>query len=346
MAWSGPMIQPVTTSQLSYSAPPGSKRMVAPDQPSDVVSLTTKDSPAEEKSSHNWMRTAAFVGLGLVGIGMLSGCTPGVPPISDTVTTTLPAAGISVDPAHSGQLGVEVLPQGTTRIDLHRETRTEHDSDGHTRQEDVEYNSVGVYMGSGVFLDLNGNLSLIPERAFEESPRGAAAQSVSIEGPGLWNTTRVSRNGNTIVVDPAGPGSWAITHNGNNLKVDGPLWSDWNFTQQGDTTRVDFPLWGNFQVTRGENGTRVSGPAFLDYQLTRNGNELRVDGPLWNDYTITRTGDSLDVRGPAFTHITVSQHGTTTRQAGRTYGYNVTRDGNEVKVDGPGWDNWNYHVNR
>lgn len=341
------MLQPVTTSPLAFQAPPGAKKLARPG-PDDTVTLSGDPGPAEEKeaSRRGWVRTAALVGLGLAGIGLLAGCSPGTPPISDTITSSLPAAGISVDANHTGDFGVEVLPQGTTRLDLHRETRTETDSDGDSHTEDVEYSPVGVYMGSGVFLDLNGNLSLIPERAFEEAPRGAPAQSVGIEGPGIFNTTRVTRHGDSITVDPAGPGSYEITHQGNRLRVDGPLWADWNFTKQGDTTRVDFPLWGNFQVTRTEQGARVTGPAFLDYQLTRTGDTLKVDGPLWNDSTITRSGDSLDIRGPGFNHVTVSQHGTTTRQEGRTYAYNVTRDGNEVKVDGPGWDNWNFHVSR
>lgn len=339
----------LSASPMAYSAPPGSKPASVSEQAPDTVSLSPGSGPAEEKESKSrgWMKTAALVGLGLAGIGMLSGCTPGVPPISDTITTTLPAAGISVDANHSGTLGVEVLPQGTTRIDLHRETHTERDSDGDTHEEDEPYSPVGVYMGSGVFLDLNGNLSLIPERAFEETPRGAPAQAVEIDGPGIWSTTQVTRNpGNSILVDPAGPGSYAMTHDGNQLRVDGPLWADWNFSQQGDTTRVDFPLWGNFQVSKTEHGARVSGPAFLSYELVRSGNQITVDGPLWNDYTLTRTGDSIQVRGPGFTKIDITQHGTTTRQQGRTYAYNVTRDGNEVRVDGPAWDNWTFKVTR
>ncbi len=341
------MIQPLAASSMAYAPPPGSRPAIVPEAPPDQVALLAAPGPAEEALSEKrgWGRTAAFVGLGLAAL-TLAGCGPSVPPISDTITTNLPAAGISVDANHTGDYGVEVLPQGTARIDLHRETRTETDSDGDSHTENVEYSPVGVYLGSGVFLDLNGNLSLIPERAFAETSRGAAASHVDIDGPGIFNRIDVRRDAGGVTVDPSGPGSYRITHEGNRIRVDGPLWADWNISREGDTTRVDLPLWGNFQVTRTENGARVRGPVFLDYAITRQGDQLNVDGPLFNDYTITRQGDALQVSGPAFHRIDVSQHGTTTRQEGRTYAYNVTRDGNEVKVDGPGWDDWNFRVTR
>lgn len=341
------MMKPIPASSMAHSAPPGAKNLATPPEKApDVVSLTRESSADEKDDQGRWVKTAAVVGLGLAGIGLLSGCTPGVPPVNETVTTNLPAAGISVDGNHTGSFGVEVLPTGTTRIDLHRETRTETDSDGDSHTENVDYNPVGVYMGNGVFLDLSGNLSLIPERAFEEIPRGPAASRVEIEPPGIWNQTTITRNGNTTLVDPAGPGSYTITHEGNQLKVDGPFWADWNFSQQGDTTRADFPLWGNFQVTRTENGARVTGPAFLGYDITRQGNQVNVNGPLWNDYTITRNGSTITVDPTGPGTIEISQHGTTTRQTGFGYGYNVTRDGNEVKTDGPGWDDWEFRVTR
>ncbi|CAN0420860.1 unnamed protein product, partial [Phaeothamnion confervicola] len=58
-------------------------------------------------------------------------------------------------------LKVHVLPDGTPRIDLIRDT-TE-GANGDTWQED--YSQVGVSVGHGVFQDAHGNVSLVPSMA-------------------------------------------------------------------------------------------------------------------------------------------------------------------------------------
>ncbi|MEW6282618.1 MAG: hypothetical protein AB1758_28675 [Candidatus Eremiobacterota bacterium] len=342
-------IAPGPTSPLTSAPPAGRPKPVLPGEPppepQDLAAIQAAEEVAPQKRSHDWAKAAAVGALVVVGAGLLAGCGPAPPPVTQTVTSNLPAAGISVDANHQGDLGVEVLPPGTARIDLHRETRTERDSDGDSHTEDVPYSPVGVYLGNGIFLDTNGNLSLLPERAFEDSDRGAAVGSVEVDGAGLWDNVSVTRDGNRVIVSAPGPANdYTFTHEGNRVQMDGPLWGDVTITREGDHLLVDGPLWGDFHINRSENQVRVTGPAFLGYTITRQGDTLDVDGPLWSDVRIARQGDTIRVDGPAWADMTIRQIGTTTRLEGPGFSYNVTRDGNSVRTDGPAWDDWDIDV--
>lgn len=280
------------------------------------------------------VKFGALVALGLAGMAVLSGCTS-EPPVSgpeSLCSDSVPAP--PTVPEHltdHHDMQYRELAPGTVRIDLIRQT--EEDSDGD--EDPVALSPFGVYLGSGVFHDTNGNVSLVPELAFGEQLSPEQATRICVDGPwagdytihhqqdgttqvkGPWTSVTVTRDGDVALVKGPFGQEYRFTEGDGRVALDGPWHSDFTFTRQNGEIRADGPWSFDYTVKQEGNVTRFDGPWTNDFTIERNGDTLRVDGPWSADYTVTRTENSLHVDGPW------------------SADYTATRNGDTVTVEGP-----------
>lgn len=323
------MIRPVAASPLSSSAPPGSRATVVQDGYAGSVSALSPPSPSvSESSSGGWRKTgtrvAAGVALALVGLA-LAGCT-------QESSTPPPAASVSCTSEHyqaTGDFTVEVIPDGSPRVDVIRGTHTEthQDSSGQDVQVTVDndYSSVGVYLGDGLFYDTNENLVLVPDRVQNGPYVPAEASSLNIDPWGWRNDTNVTRSGSTWTVDPPGWGnSTSLSQNGCRITIDPP------------------GIANSTSVTRdGRGRTEIDRPGFANgITMVRTADQVSIDpAGIGNEVSVRLRQDRTEVDPPGFANTTVvkfSRGSTTIDPEGWANETTITRNGNEVRIKPPG----------
>lgn len=347
-------IPPLTaSSSLVGKAPPKSRAALPSVGSADAYAGSIgSPSPSEDSSSgrlgSTGRRVAAGVALALVGLG-LAGCAQGA------VAPPPPAALTCVSEHYqaTGDFAVEIIPDAMARVDVLRGTHTEtqKDSTGQDVQVTVdnEYASVGVYLGDGLFYDLNENLVLVPDRVHNGPYVPADASSISLDPYGWNNTTDVTRSGSTWTVDPVGwNNSTSLSQKGCRIELDPSGWNNgtsvtrdsqgrtvidrtgWQneivLTRSADQVSVDPSGIGNtVSVRLGPNRTEVDPPGFANTTVVRFGSgSVEIDPEGWaNETTISRSGKVVTITPPG-----ILARSTT-----------ITLGEREIQVDRPGFNN-------
>jgi len=330
-------LQPIRHQVISPYVPADAPKTHSAD-PTDVSELSAP-APEESAQRRGWGRIALAASLAAVGVIGLAGCSSGPPPPPPVCTavaasSTNQAAAALEAQSSQDVLQFHIIPEGTPRIDIVRQTETERDSDGDTREEDVAYAQTGVYLGGGLFHDAHGNLSLIPSMAFEDfHPSGAS--TTCVDGP--WgNDYRTYPAGDGVLIDGPWKADQHVTREGDVVRVDGPWSADHTFIKSGDTVRWDGPWGHDYTFTRSGSTIHSDGPWGDDYTVRIGGRSTTVDAPWNNDTTITREGNQIRVDGPWGRDYTISREGNMVRIDGPLGAdYTITRDGNVMHVDGP-----------
>lgn len=207
-----------------------------------------------------------------------------------------------------------------------------------------ELSPFGVDVGNGLFYDLSGNLTFNPARVSE------SFRSITVDPPGLLNSTTITRSGSEIRIDPPGAfNSTTINTVDGRTIIDlpGPF-NEVIVRQTGDTTTISPPTIPGVlnPVTVVQQGDTISydPPGFFNRTvLTRDASTTRIAVPGWaNDVTISRQGDTTRMAYPGWGNdVTVTQSGdrTTIDPHGLGNSIIVTRHGDQVRVDPPGWAN-------
>lgn len=326
---------------LRSMAPPGAPAAVGgPVDTADLaVSGRAAEAPDTAGHARRAVKIASAVGLALAGVGFLAGCAPG-PAAPQAPVSTVSEFYTEAD------LAVEVLPEGYERVDVVRGTHTEKVGE-EERTVDNDYAPFGVYLGDGLFYDLNGNLVLVPQRAFEGPVAPQDAREVRVDPEGWSNTTKAVRDGDVVDVQPDGWGNdTRVTRDGGRVTVDPEGWNnDTVITRRGDRTTIDPEGWSNeIELQRGAgeltvdpegwgNTTRVRlGQDRVEVDpegwanetvITRHGNQIRIDPEGWaNETTITRSGHEVRVRRSGWGDETV-----------------IRQDGDRLVIDPVGWGN-------
>ncbi len=335
---------PMNASPLRQMAPPGAATTdayVGSASAPEVAPEQGSDRPDKALASHagRAMKVAAAVGLALAGVGFLAGCTatPPAPPPSSVVTEYYTQADFAV----------EAMPEGYQRVDVVRGTHTEKVGE-ETRTVNNDYSSFGVYLGDGLFYDTNGNLALVPQRAFEGPVAPAGTSQVKVDPEGWGNTTKaiyqadgsvevevdglggditIHKEGGRYTIDPSGWGNETeITRDGNHTTIDPSGWN--NSTElersQGQVT-VDPEGWSNTtKISLGQDKVKIDPDGWANETvITRAGNRIKIDPEGWgNETTITTSGSVTRVQNPGLGGETV-----------------ITRDGDRIKIDPSGWGN-------
>lgn len=275
---------------------------------------------------------AGLVAITIVGAGLLAGCSDAVPS-----TPPPPPEACITEVYQASDLQMEVIPAEIPRVDLRRYTTSETVSDGngrsHTVTHERPYSDYGVYLGDGVFYDLNGNLALIPQRV--EGPLVAAdSPLVTVHPTGLLTSdTRVTRSGNQARVEPQAwlipatvlekegcritiqPEAWgaltqSVERRGNQTTIrQGAFQSPLVMTREDDLIRVnDGPLSGTLTVGLGDDQMLVRPPLSLANTTVNFGDgEITIDrGLLGGTTQIVRHGDQTEIQGP-FSHTTLTR---------------------------------------
>ncbi|MCA9790250.1 MAG: hypothetical protein KC910_00585 [Candidatus Eremiobacteraeota bacterium] len=290
-------------------------------------------------------------GLAVVAGGLATlppAATP--PPASQCTSSTWSAE------TNQGEMKVEVIPEQMGSIDIVRQTYTETytDSQGETqtRTVNVDRSPIGVYLGDGLFFDTNGNLAMIPARAFG-GPLVEPTQGKTLLEPDGWlNDITIDRQGSEVKVDAQGFGvlnSIKVTEGTEQTKIDPWGLGKWNsitITRHGNQTTIDphgFGSWDAITITRDGNNLRVTEPGWFwnHTNITKTENAYRIDpdGPL-NSTSAFFCGDqvTMDSNGILNT-ITIKNHNGTLEisHPGPWNDATVTRTDKGVRIDGSGF---------
>lgn len=149
----------------------------------------------------------------------------------------------------------EVLPNAAGKIDLVRQQDSEDDGDGGSRSVDRQLSPLGVYLGDGVFLDSNMNLSFVPSRVVQ-GPVLEPAQSLEVRGA---IRADVSQQGDTTTIQRFGPDQSVRQLGADRVEFRPGSWSSpVQISRSGDTTTIEggafsYPV----TITRSENQITV-----------------------------------------------------------------------------------------
>lgn len=324
--------------QLQQYAPPGSRASVRPTQETahaDGIPVDTAADVSDSQRSIGFLKATLVAGLGLAslaGIAGMVGAQQSAPPPPHPSHQSVPAragneAAVALQQQGTdGEMKFQVLPEGLGRVPLIRESDKYPDYD--VSENDV-YSPMGVYLGDGVFHDLNGNLVLVPGAAFPDFvPQGAT----SIKVDNKWTPGyEITEKGDGLLVD--GSMDQTITRHGDTVDVDGPLNADFRVTESGDRVRVDGAFGHDYDMTRQGDTIRVQGKGADAYSIKREGDTLHIDGPGDHDLTVRREGNTITVEGPKGRETRITRDGDTISVEGSGSNQTLRREGNAVRMD-------------
>ncbi|MFN8609445.1 MAG: hypothetical protein U0931_18045 [Vulcanimicrobiota bacterium] len=253
---------------------------------------------------------------------------PAFPRNWQAAESDLPAGGLNLDSRHTGEFGIEFVPPGTPRMDVYRRMISTTDEDGNTESEPAEYEPLGVYLGRGYFYDINDNLSIVAERAFQERPDNRLFHAISCTGGFWWNNYQVdAREGK---VDG---GSTVIEHRASgDIFVDGPLLNNVTVKAGPGRRLLEFNM-SKAELVFHKWGETIKW-GLSSYEIQRNRDELHCDGPFLNDHTLYKTKDGFVTDGSRalvlgkVTRWESSAEGTT----------NLVRTANRLRLQQSGFD--------
>lgn len=307
-------IATATESKFRNSAPPGARPAApapaATTEVKDAVELRFNDQGPEGHGLSIWQKIVGGTLAGVAGIAAFAPQAAQAAPAEALVTQSISA---------TDGLEVTVLPRGTARVDLLRQTQRSGSigrSSG-ASESNVAYSDVGVHLGRGVFHDSNGNLVLVPSLAAGWNDGLTEFKRVELDIPG--RNQDVTRYGNT-------------THL-NRGTTDRTV-----FVDHGERNTLDVHHRGHqehYQVLR--NGVQYRSDRGVEWRVTQNGNQLNVDGPDDSDVTLTYSGTGIDLRGPHLQNsITLGANAITTNGSGPDYQVTRSANGQVTRVDARG----------
>ena len=320
-----------TTNINKFSTAPGIRGTGKPSQP-PAARLTPQESFTPSDAGDSNKGKLALLGLGAaVAVVGLSGCTaPSTPPPISQCTSDQFSAS-----TEAGAFRVEVIPSELGSVDLIRQTTTETDTDSDgdttTTTEDVPLSPIGVYLGDGIFFDSNGNLSLVPARAFGVQVTPSDASSIRVSPDGWGNDFSIERNGSRVEVDAQGFGklnAFTVQEGENSAFIDVPSiggLGDVRIERRGSTTTIDPVGFGSWDQIR----------------IVRSGNSIRVEQPGWGgDIVIDKTENSFSVDYPGWggkTNAHYCEDGLTIDRYGSWGDVKLEKNGDQISVDRRGW---------
>jgi len=256
---------------------------------------------------------AALIGAG----GMLSGCGKNLTPEE----LGPPVDVVTVEQDQQQTLRFEVVPN-EVRVDVIRQTHeeedctTDTDSDGNetenctTETVNDPYQPVGVYLGHGLFLDADLNLSVVPDRVFHEPLVPQDFHNMQIQGPfGNWTKYHITQEGPQVGI------SQSLAFFDNEVVRDNPDQTTMKFG-----TFKSLQKFNNIVIIR--NGDEIDIQAWApkikllqDMQrisITTHGNTVTVHPfgiKKFVDTNITYSGDTVTVQpfGGHFTRTDISK---------------------------------------
>ncbi|MGE0488916.1 MAG: hypothetical protein AB7S38_06845 [Vulcanimicrobiota bacterium] len=295
----------------------------------DTVRLGAGEDHPEAPGLSAWQKAVAGLCAGVAGLTGIAGAAHAAP------ATSLVTQAIN----QTDGLAVTVLPHGTPRVDLLRQTelRSNAGRGAGSDERDVAYSDVGVDLGHGIFHDANGNLSLVPSLAAGWGEGVSDFRQVNLDIPMGYDQS-VARFGNTVhhkespyrrniyvatrdrlelqnrdgesayevlrdgvqFRDPDGNLNWRVTETNGVVHVDGPGSDDYQVDYHTGLIRVDGQRRHN-TISYNEHRMAIEGTG-SDVTVDRGRDRTEVDGGLFEDYTITRTGTTTATEGPIVTH--------------------------------------------
>jgi hypothetical protein len=250
-------------------------------QPVDSAALKAPADLVELRAAAGQRGRASVAGLavlGVMGAAMTAAVllTPGPSiTVSQLGTSLLPQ---TAQQDRDSSMRFELLPNAAGKIDLVRQHDSEDDGNNGTRLVERQRSPMGVYLGDGVFLDTNQNLSFVPSRLVQ-GPVIEPAGSVQIRGT---ERATITQDGATTNIERFGP--------------------DQSVRRLG-ADRVEFTTgsWGTpVQISRSGQATTVEGGSFFKpVTITRSGDRVTVrEGGLFGtsvETIISRDGNRFDV---------------------------------------------------
>ncbi len=324
--------QPGNSRTLKRSAPP--TESLTKVEPTELESFESSAGPGVSQRGSG---LAAAALLALAGVGVLTGAAR-----AQETGVEFPASqAVELELAQTGELSVELAPVEEGRVDLLRQGST--GEDGSTQL--APLSPFGVELGDGVFFDLNGNLSLVATRAFQEAREGDYSQ-VRVDPYGWNNETEVRIRGERLSVVPPGFGTTTTMElDSSQITVSPPGFSnDYTITRRGDRTVIDPPGFNNsIEVFHGERSIVIDPPGFNNsITIRKDDNSLRVNptGWGWDQTVVRRDGDTMTIDPDGwFNNTTIHQDGnrTTYNPPGWRDSVTVNRGERDTTIDRYGW---------
>jgi hypothetical protein len=299
----------------------GTNRPPSPQLPTDQFQT------AESHSRGPWGLAGTALVL-LAGGAALTGCTEQAPIAPIQATTPMPL--------ENPQL--MVLPDGVPRIDLYRSTSTSYSTDLNGNQTSSEsddpYNSVGTYMGSGLFRDINNNLVFVPQLAFGQEVGVTHFDQAQLRAPSRWFASpSLTRNADGSVTAKGMPPD-AFRSTPNSLQV----MSGRNVSHEVVRTANGLELrdWNraHFQIKQNGNGIEIYQYGQKTHTIQRQDDTIHVQKYDNRPNVITRDGATITVTETYWKPLTITQseHGFHV-EGGYNQPYNVTYGPHGVQSD-------------
>ncbi|MBN9420611.1 hypothetical protein ABS71_17675 [bacterium SCN 62-11] len=177
----------------------------------------------------------------------------------------------------------EVLPNATGKIDVVRQQDSESDGNNGTRNVNRPHSPLGVYLGDGIFLDANQNLSFVPARLLQ-GPVMEPARSIEVSGTQ----------------------SATVTQSGAETKIDRFLMDQTVRKLGADQVEFRAGSWGGpIQISRSGDTTTIQGGNFYKpVTITHTDSRVTVrEGGLFGssvDTIISRDGNRFEVARNSF----------------------------------------------
>lgn len=289
----------------------------APKPPADLVELRLK-------SQVGRANVGMLACLGVVGAAMTAAVllTPGPGITVGQLGSTLQRQSAQQD--RDTSMRFEVMPNAAGKIDLVRQHDSESDGNNGTRTVDRAHSPLGVYLGEGVFLDSNMNLSFVPSRVIHGAVM-EPAQSVEVTGgqrataTTAGDTTVIERFGTDQTIRRLGAdrvefrtGSWGgpvqISRSGDTTTLQGGSYSYPVTITRGDqqVTVREAGLFGSSVetiISRSDNGYQVARNSLFGtkYQVSVNGSgQVEYKGTGISDAVVQRGENGIVVQRSAW----------------------------------------------
>lgn len=299
----------------------GTNRQQPPQLPTDHFQ------PAESHSRGPWGLASTALVL-LAGGAALTGCTQSTPVAPIQATTPMPL--------ENPQL--MVLPDGVPRIDLDRSTSTTYSTDIDGNQTSSEsndpYRSVGIYMGGGIFRDINDNLVFVPQLAFGQEVGLTRFDNAQLREPSRWfgNPTLTRNADGSIGAKGMVPSGFRTTPSSVQV-MSGQRVSD-EVVRTSDGLEIRDWNRAHYQIKQNGNGIEIYRYGQKTHTLQRQDDTIHVQKYNYRPDVITREGATITVT-PAYSRaqtITRTEHGFHV-EGGYGKPYNLTYGEHSIQSD-------------
>lgn len=250
-------------SQVAPELRTSSKKSAPAVNPMDISNINLSEDAPDGEGMGVWKKAVLLLATAAsTAVGMAQ------------TAAAAPAASLAVRQTQDIGMEVMLLPRGTPRIDLVRQTEMRYQG-GDQRERDIPYSDVGVHLGDGLFHDVNGNLSLVPALKFGHEVGATDFRRIDMDVPG-WDES-VVRFGNTVHYSESPYTRHVFAEVGGTIRLS---------NKQGEQTYEQL-----------QNGVQFRSEEGVHWRVTRDGQNIHIDGPGENDSNIFMTEGVLRVSG-------------------------------------------------